>query len=67
MICGAALRRQRREKRLLMAGGICCGPAENVGMYGLIQRWRQGFTERMDRAGIDSWMRESTSKNQGLA
>ena len=63
MICGAALRRQRREKRLFMAAGICCGQAERMYVYSLIGKWRQESGERVDRAGIDSAMGGLTSKN----
>jgi hypothetical protein len=41
VICGAALRRQRREKRLFMAAGILCGQAEIMAIGSLVEIWRQ--------------------------
>jgi hypothetical protein len=53
VICGAALRRQRREKRLFMAAGVWCGQAESMEVCDLIGGWRQGIS----RADGQGWYR----------
>lgn len=58
VVCEAALRRQRSEKRLFMAGLIHCRRGESMGICDLVCRWRQGplrgYTAGIEVQGVDS-------------
>lgn len=58
VICGAALRRQRREKRLFMTAGVCCEPAERIRMCRFTGRGRQGDW----KANGQGWYRQCNGR-----